>query len=172
MNRLLVGVVCALTGGIIATSAIGQGTGGTVGPAAVGTKTFEVRVKESDIGFNCVASKPRRCLRLRPRIANIFAGNGAVYDGSTRVGTAGFATIAAKVKRPSLDVFTATILFTNKADSITVMGPSSDQGAALPYSIVGGTGAYAGARGTVTEGKETSPVKREFRIPLTLTFIP
>ena len=99
MNRLLVGVVCALTGGIIATSAIGQGTGGTVGPAAVGTKTFEVRVKESDIGFNCVASKPRKCLRLRPRIANIFAGNGAVYDGSTRVGTAGFATIAAKVKR-------------------------------------------------------------------------
>ena len=99
-------------------------------------------------------------------------GNGAVYDGSTRVGTAGFATIASKVKRPSLDVFMATILFTNKADSITVMGPSSDQGAALPYSIVGGTGAYAGARGTVTEGKETTPVRREFRIPLTLTFIP
>ena len=89
MNRLLVGVVCALTGRIIATSAVGQGTGGTVGPAAVGTKTFEVRVKESNLGFNCVASKPRRCLRLRPRIANIFAGNGAVYDGSTRVGTAG-----------------------------------------------------------------------------------
>ena len=172
MNRLLVGVVCAVTGGIVATSAIGQGTGGTVGPAAVGTKTFEVRVKERDIGFNCVASKPRKCLRLPPRIANIFAGNGAVYDGNTRVGTAGFATIASKVKRPSLDVFAATILFTNKADSITVMGPSSDQGAALPYSIVGGTGAYAGARGTVTEGSETTPVKREFRIPLTLTFIP
>ena len=78
MNRLLVGVACALTGGIIATSAVGQGTGGTVGPAAVGTKKFEVRVKESNIGFNCVASRPTRCLRLRPRIANVFAGNGAV----------------------------------------------------------------------------------------------
>ena len=96
---------CALTGGIIATSAVGQGTGGTVGPAAVGTKTFEVRMKESNIGFNCVASKPRKCLRQRPRIANVFAGNGAVYDGSTRVGTAGFTAIASKVKRPSLDVF-------------------------------------------------------------------
>ncbi len=172
MNRLLVGVVCALTGGIIATSAIGQGTGGTVGPAAVGAKTFEVRIKESNIGFNCVASKPRKCLRQRPRIANVFAGNGAVYDGSTRVGTAGFTAIASKVKRPSLDVFAATILFTNKVDSITVMGPSSDEGAALPYSIVGGTGAYAGARGTVTEGEESSPVRGEFRIPLNLTFIP
>ena len=172
MNRLLVGAVCALTGGIIATSALGQGAGGTVGPAAVGTKTLEVRVKESNIGFNCVASKPSKCVRLRPRIANIFAGNGGIFDGSTRVGTAGFATLATKVKRPSLDVFMATILFTNKADSITVMGPASDQGATLPYSIVGGTGAYAGARGTVTEGKETSPVKGEFRIPLTLTFIP
>ena len=148
------------------------GTGGTVGSAAVGTKTLEVRVKERDIGFNCVASKPKRCLQLPPRVANIFAGSGAIYDGSSRVGTAGFSTITTKVKRPSLDVFMATILFTNKADSITVMGPASDQGATLPYSIVGGTGAYAGARGTVTEGKETSPSKGEFRIPLTLTFIP
>jgi hypothetical protein len=164
--------VCALTGGIIATSAVGQGTGGTVGPAAVGTKTLEVRVKESNVGFNCVASKPSRCVRMRPRIANLLAGNGAVYDGSTRVGTAGFANIASKVKRPSLEVFTATILFNNKADSITVMGPASDQGEALPYSIVGGTGAYAGARGTVAEGKETPAGKREVRIPLNLTFIP
>jgi hypothetical protein len=76
------------------------------------------------------------------------------------------------VKRPSLDVFTATILFTNKADSISVLGPASDQDTALPYSIVGGTGAYAGARGTVTEGRETAPVEGEVRIPLTLTFIP
>jgi hypothetical protein len=171
VTRLLVVVVCALTGGIIATSAVGQGTGGSVGTAAVGTKTLEVRVKENAIAFNCVASKPRRCLRMPPRIANLLAGSGAVYDGSTRVGTTGFVNVASKVKRPSLEVFTATILFNNRADSITVMGPASDQGAALPYSIVGGTGAYAGARGTVTEGKETSPAKREIRIPLTLTFI-
>ena len=172
MKRLLVGALVLVMAGVGVGSAIGQGTGGTVGASAIGTKTFEVRIKERDVGINCGGGSVRKCFSRKPRIANVFAGNGRVFDGATRVGTAGFSSIAAKVKKPQLDVFMATILFTNKADSITVMGPSSDSGATLPYSIVGGTGAYAGARGTVTEGKETSPVKREFRIPLNLTFIP
>jgi hypothetical protein len=36
---------------------------------------------------------------------------------------------------------------------------------------VGGTGVYAGARGTVSEGKDTT-VGKEIRIPLNFTFIP
>ena len=175
MNRLLVGALVLVLAGVGVGSAIGQGTGGTLGPAAQGTKTFEVRIKERNLNVNCgipTSNNPAKCFRKRPRIANIFAGYGQVYDGSTRVGTAGFSNIAAKVNKPQLDVFMATISFTNRADSISVMGPSSDTGKTLPYSIVGGTGAYAGARGTVTEGKETSPVKGEFRIPLNLTFIP
>ncbi len=38
----------------------------------------------------------------------------------------------------------------------------------LPSSITGGTGAYAGARGSMTE----EPVRDQPRLNMTLTFIP
>ena len=174
MNRLLVGVIGLLVGGIVAGSAVGQGSGGTVGPSATGTKTFEVRIKQNQIGLNCGNGTVNRCFRRKPRLASVFAGSGAVYDGNTRVGVAVFHSVyARKVKKTTVDTFTATILFDNHVDTITVAGPSSDAfKEALPYSIVGGTGAYAGARGTVIEGKEDDSHRGEFRIPLNLTFIP
>ena len=172
MTRFLVVAAVVVLAGVGATMAVGQGTGGTVGAGASGTKTFEVRVKENAVGLNCVANKPAKCFRLKPRIANLFAGNGRVYDGATRVGTAGFSSIATKVGKNPLDVFMATISFNNKVDSITVMGPSHEEGTPLPYSIVGGTGAYAGARGTITEKELDSPVKNEFRVQLNMVFIP
>ena len=161
--------------GVGVGTAIGQGQGGTLGPGAVGAKSFEVRIKEKDFGVNCGLPNPlKRCFKRGPLVANVLAGSGAVYDGGAKVGTAVFFDVVGKKlqKQNTLNVFLATITFTNRQDSISVMGPSSDEGSTLPYSIVGGTGAYAGARGTVTEGKESSPVKGEFRIPLNLTFIP
>ena len=173
MKRLLVGIVVLALLAVGVTTAIGQGNGGTVGSAATGTKSFEVRIKEKSLGLNCVASKPAKCFRQKPRPANLFAGNGKVYDGSTHVGTAGFTGITAKVKKPSLEVFLATLSFNNNVDSISVMGPSRDEGdVSLPYSIVGGTGIYAGARGTVQDKEVKSPVKGEFRVQLDMTFIP
>ena len=177
MKRLLAGAVTvACVGGAFAVgSATGQAPGGTVGPGAVGTKAFEVRVQENQISANCGNLPVRRCFRRGPRIANVIAGNGAIFDGNTRVGTAIFANIVGRRDgRTSTDeVFVATIAFNTKADTLSFMGPTHSQEnvAALPYAIVGGTGAYAGARGTVVEGEGTE-VRGGFRLPLNLTFIP
>lgn len=173
MKRVAVGAVALTLAGVGVGTAIGQGQGGTLGPGAVGTKSFEVRIKEKDFGVNCGLDKANRCFRRGPRPANVIAGSGLVYDGGTKVGTAVFFNVVGRKlgKENTLDVFSATITFNNRQDSLSVLGPSGGPGPTLPYPIVGGTGVYAGARGTVAEGRDTT-VGKEIRIPLTFTFIP
>ena len=52
---------------------------------------------------------------------------------------------------------------------MSVQGASSE-GASIPYSVTGGTGAYAGASGTVVES-EAPGTNREFRVNVTVTFL-
>ena len=58
----------------------------------------------------------------------------------------------------------------------TLTFQGADQGGenapSIPSSITGGTGAYAGARGYATEQVAPTGSDREFRINVTLTFIP
>ena len=132
MRRLLVGAlaVSLVAAGAVVGVATGQGTGGTVGAGAVGTKTFEVRVKQNQISVNCGRPAPPQCFRRGPRLANVIAGNGAIYDGTTRVGTALFANIVGRKvgRNGTQEVFLATITFDNRTDSISVLGPSTSQG--------------------------------------------
>ncbi len=173
MKRLVAGAVAVALVGVGVGTAIGQGGGGTLGPGAVGSKTFEVRIKQNQFGVNCGNLPDNRCFRRGPQIANLLAGNGAIFDGSNRVGTALFANIISRKlgRNGSQDVFLATITFDNRADSLSVLGPSTSRGSTLPYAIIGGTGTYAGARGSVTEGR-SSETRTEVRIPLNFTFIP
>jgi hypothetical protein len=48
-----------------ATVAVGQGTGGTVGPKAQGSTSFEVRIKTRDVG--CDKPNVRQCFN-RPKL--------------------------------------------------------------------------------------------------------
>ena len=99
MKRLLAGVLAAATigaGAFAVGSATGQGTGGTLGAGAVGTKSFTVRIKENQFGANCGNLPQRRCFAVPPRLASIGAGNGQVFDGGNRTGTALFANITAR----------------------------------------------------------------------------
>ena len=177
MKRLLAGVLAAATigaGAFAVGSATGQGTGGTLGAEAVGTKNFTVQIRENRVGANCGNVSQQRCFRQGPKLANVIAGSGDILSGSNRVGTALFSNIVSRRigSQRSLDIFMATITFNNKVDSLSVFGPSTDsEEGSLPYSIIGGTGVYAGARGYVTEGKGTEG-RGQFSIPLTFTFIP
>ena len=60
MRRLLA-VLVVMTAGVAGAVgvAIGQGTGGTLGPKAVGTQTFEVRIQERNVALNCPAGQCR-----------------------------------------------------------------------------------------------------------------
>ncbi|CAA9512580.1 MAG: hypothetical protein AVDCRST_MAG13-2882 [uncultured Solirubrobacteraceae bacterium] len=154
-----------------ATVAVGQGTGGTVGPGAVGTKVLEVRIKERDVGFHCDRQTTRQCFR-NPRLGSLSAGTGTVYEGTTRVGTAHFTNIITKRGRSGGEIFLATVLLGD--GTITLQGASAggEDAPPIPSSITGGTGAYAGARGVETEEQAPGGSRSEFRIRITLTFIP
>ncbi len=157
------------------TVAVGQGTGGTLGSKAQGSTTLQVRLTEKGFGAHCAnTNNTRRCLRdMNPRLASIGAGNGAVFQGSQRVGRAHFANIVTQRGRRHSggDLFLATLILND--GTITIQGGSQggENAPSIPSSITGGTGAYAGARGYTTE-REAQSSAREFRIDVTFTFIP
>lgn len=159
-----------------ATVAVGQGTGGTLGPKAQGSTTLQVRIAERGFGAHCAnTNNARRCLRDRnPRIAGIGAGNGTVFEGNERVGRAHFANIITQRGRRHTggQLFLATLVL--KDGTLTLQGASQggENAPSIPSSITGGTGAYAGARGYATEQVAPAGSEREFRINVTFTFIP
>lgn len=175
MKRLLAGGAVALVAIAVAVgTAIGQGTGGTLGAGAVGSKTFEVRIKSNQFGINCGNYTQRECFR-RPRLASVGAGNGTIYVAGKKVGTAIFGNITGKRlgKEDSLDLFFATGVF-DDGSTLSFQGADSEakQFESLPYSLTGGTGTYAGARGTVVDSEAPGGSNSEFRVNLSVTFIP
>ena len=140
-------------------------------PSPGTVQTFEIRVKADDFGINCGNKGQRACFR-KPRLASVGAGNGTVHVNGERVGTAVFADITAKKlrDRDALNLFFATLVLGGGADTLSVQGVSQDD-ASLPYSVTGGTGEYAGARGTVVESEAPGGSNQEFRINVTVTFL-
>ncbi len=156
------------------TVAVGQGTGGTLGPKAQGSTTLQARLTERSFGVHCSnTTDVRRCERQRnPMIGGLAGGNATLFQGTQRVGRAHFANIITQRGRRSTagELFLATLVL--RDGTLTIQG-ASQGGEDVPSSITGGTGAYAGARGYVTT-QENAPgsTEREFRIDLTFTFIP
>lgn len=155
-----------------ATVAVGQGTGGTLGAKAQGSTTFQVRFAERGVGFHCAdTNNQRRCQRQRnPRFGSLFSGSGAIYQGETRVGTAHFTNVVTQRGRNADNLFLASARLADGTISLQGLSPASGTASS---AITGGTGAYAGARGYSTE-EEVPPSgnQREFRVNVTLTFIP
>jgi hypothetical protein len=152
------------------TVAVGQGTGGTLGPKAQGTQTFQVRIKERNVGFNCGRQALRRCAR-RPGLGSLTSGSGTVFQGDQRVGTAHFSSVLTQRGRNGGELFFASLILND--GSVNVQGAQAGGGnATLPNAITGGTGAYAGARGVETETEGSGAPRGEFRVNITLTFIP
>jgi hypothetical protein len=153
VKRLLVGIVVLALLAVGVTAAIGQGTGGTVGSAATGVKHFDITFKH--FGANCGQKPQRKCYK-KLSIADVTAGNAILTEGGKKAGTVVFSDIVAKpIKSGSVDTFTATIVWNNGVDTLSVVGASRDSGKPVPYAIVGGTGIYAGARGTARDTKPT-----------------
>jgi hypothetical protein len=158
------------------TVAVGQGTGGVLGPKAQGSTTFQVRLTERNFGAHCAnTNDARRCMRdENPRIGGIAGGNGTVYQGNQRVGRAHFVNVITQRGRRNSggELFLATVVLSD--GTLTLQGASQggESAPSIPSSITGGTGAYAGARGYATEEDDPSSTQREFRINVTVTFIP
>ena len=165
-----IGAACVALAGLLAVQAVGQGTGGTLGPKAVGTQVFEVRIKGDQFGLHCPAEQRRRACANRPKLASISSGNAAVYQGGQRVGTAHFANIV--TKRRFGELFLATVVLNDGTLTLQGAGQGGENAPSIPSSITGGSGAYAGARGYTTEAEAPGGSQNEFRITVTATFIP
>ena len=171
-SRYLAGLgVTAALAAAGTTVAVGQGTGATLGPKAQGSATFQVRIFERDLGFHCSNTADlRRCARQeRPRVGSLVGGSGALFQGDERVGQAHFMNIVSRRGGANMgELFFAALALED--GTITIQGVTSG-GETQPSSITGGSGAYAGARGFLTE-EEAGGGGGQFRVNLTLRFIP
>lgn len=141
-------------------------------PSPGTVQTFEVRIKAKDFAINCGNKPQPACFRGKPRLASVGAGSGTVYVNGERKGTAVFANITGKkLKKDTVDLFFATLVLNGGADTISAQGATLSEGSSLPYSVTGGTGAYAGARGTVVDSDAPGSTNQEFRINVTVTFL-
>ena len=157
--------------------AVGQGTGGTLGPKAQGSFTLQVRLTERSFGVHCAnTNDARRCLRdTNPRIGSLSGGSGPVYQGEQRVGRAHFANVISQRGRRNSggELFLATLVLSDGTLTLQGAAQGGEDAPSIPSSITGGTGAYAGARGFTTEEPNApGSTRREFRINVTFTFIP
>lgn len=136
-----VGMTAALAVGGT-TVAVGQGNGGTLGPKAVGSETFQARFTERSFGVHCANTNDRRRCEQdeNPRLAGVSAGNGAVYQDNRRVGRVHVANIVTMRGRENSggELFLATVVL--RDGTLTLQGASAgdEDSPSIPSSITGG----------------------------------
>ena len=174
MKRLL--LMAALAAVCIgAASAIGQGTGGSVGPQATGTLSFELRFTPAKRRSGINPAVPRD--KKRPKVMDMTGGNVDILVNGQKMGLAHGAEVltfegAKKYKGGAEGL--STIMLDFGSDNL-IFGACrfSDDERNNPCAITGGTGVYAGARGTAvqdySQGREQG---KTFFLPVRLTFIP
>jgi hypothetical protein len=177
VKRLLIAgalsIIAVLAAVSLVSSATGQAPGGTPGPKATGAFTVQVRLTEKNFFGHCSDTvSHRRCRRERnPKIGSLFGGNAPVFAGGAQVGRAYFQQIVTRRGKNGRDLFLATLQLADGQISVQGLSTHADEDSP-PSAIVGGTGAYAGARGVESERfNEADSSKTVFAIDLTFTFI-
>jgi hypothetical protein len=166
--------------------AVGQGTGGTLGESAVGSATFTIVIPFGQKGTNGMNPAKGNGKTRRPRVSDMTAGWAHIVTGDNqRVGRGFQAQFVAfegarkKYKGGSTGIETIALDFSPKGSpgtqAVYLSCIAEDSPTNNHCAITGGTGRYAGARGTALQdfnaGKEDKKAKT-FSFPLTLTFVP
>jgi hypothetical protein len=143
MTRLTVcvGVACAALVGVVA----GVATSGAQAPGPP-TGALEVVLRERDASFRFVDNPPRR--KESAGDMAIISGRLRAADGSARGRLQAYfvATKGGDFERAFRGQVTGTLMLSD--GDIVLEGVTDDRRDQEPLAIVGGTGAYAGARGT------------------------
>jgi len=172
-------VVVAVGGAAVAGSAIGQGTGGTLGEGAVGQLTVKLRFDgaKQKGGINPAKGNAKA---KRPKVTDIHGGNGDVLDTSgKRIGRIHGVDVVtfqgAKRYKGGAESIGMTMLDLGEDNLLFWTCRTSDDERSNPCALSGGTGRYAGARGFVLEDFKAGQAESSKRfqiIPTTITFIP
>lgn len=139
---LAAGATVAVAGG--AAALVVPGTGGAQQQQQQGERTFSL-VEKGKQHFKFVDNPPRGARRHGPSTGDEFIFGRGVYDASnTRVGTLhGVCTV---LTNHDAALCHAALKL---RDGAIYAGGLSSQGRRTDVAIYGGTGAYAGARGTI-----------------------
>jgi len=149
MKRLAITAVTILVAGAGAAGAVAasSSTGHDAGPPT-GTLTVDAQFPPNgspELGANL--ADPKGDPATDPsKIADVYAGNGKLFQGSKQVGTLHFDNVVTQADPPRT-ILTVALLLPH--GSILTEGPT-DLGSNAPsdFAVIGGTGAYGSARGT------------------------
>ncbi len=182
MKRLLIGamvVVAAIAA--YAGSATGQGSGGTLGERAVGTFTFFIQDREaSPHGIN--PGLPRN--KKRPVLADLASSRAALLDASgKRIGIAHSFDVTTYAGPRSKNYRGGAVFLANQSadfgngNILYFACVAEDSPSDNHCAVMGGTGSFAGARGSAVQDfknlKESGKApNRTALIPMRVTFIP
>ena len=134
--------------------------GGSIGAVAVaangrdeapptGTLTVDAQFPTPQSGqLAANLADPKGSAETDPaKIADLFAGNGKLFQGGKQVGTLHFDNVVTQAD-PARAIITVALVLPH--GSILTQAPT-DLGSDAPLdgAVIGGTGAYGGARGTV-----------------------
>ncbi len=181
MKRILAvtAAVAAVGGAGLAGSAIGQGTGGTLGEGAVGQLTVKLRIDgaKQKRGINPAKGNAKT---KRPKVADLLGGNGDVLDtANKRIGRVHGVDVVtfqgAKKYKGGAESIGMKILDFGEDNLLFYTCRTSDDERNNPCALSGGTGRFAGARGVVLEdfkAGQAESSKRVLIVPATITFIP
>jgi hypothetical protein len=148
-------VACVLGGVVVAATA-------QSGPPT-GTLAFDLRFANKDGGFNAVNPKAKH-----PNAGDVFTIHGQALQGGTVVGTV---QAVQTITNPQGMVSVLHGIVHLPQGDLVAEGITRNTKAPLTYAIVGGTGIFAGARGSVTE-TVVSATRRSNLNHEVVTFIP
>ncbi len=135
--------------------------GGSIGAVAVaangrdeappaGTLTVDAQFPTPESGqLSANLADPKGSAETDPaKIADLFAGNGKLFQGGKQVGTLHFDNVVTQAD-PARAILTVALRPAARRRSSPRRRPISGSDAPLDGAVIGGTGAYGGARGTV-----------------------
>ena len=148
MKRLA--IVLATAGAAIGVLAILSASGSAQAPGTTTLQLFE-RERGSSFGFVDNPPKIKNRRNARVSVGDVFAFSSPVFDQSraTRLGTV---SVQCTVTKPGTEARSESICvgaFQLKDGTIALTAPLKGEPRTITVAITGGTGAYAGARGTL-----------------------
>lgn len=136
----------AVIGAAAAASAAIALPGSTVAQTSDGTRTITVQEKVVDIAKDDVAPKSKRKVSLGDRLIT----RQSLFDANKkRVGTLFTDCSGVGATKPIFDATLQCSLTYRFADGQIIAAGTTSLTGGKPISLIGGTGAYAGVRGTV-----------------------
>jgi hypothetical protein len=147
MKRLAIIVVTVIVAGAGAAGAIAASSRGHDAGPPTGTLTVDAQFPApGSPQLSANLADPKGSPDDPTKVADMFAGNGKLFGGGKQVGTLRFDNVVTEAD-PARTILTV-VLSLPAGDIVTEGATDLTSDAPSDFAVLGGTGAYGGARGT------------------------